>query len=270
MPRRPGVVDSEKYESARELRAAGHSLTAIANATGAAYSTVHRWTRDVRPDLARPAEHTEAIRRSRATATAALAEELERGGCGTPGCTDLDCPITYGLCHCGCGDLAPIAGMSERRRGFIRGEPHLFILGHNRRGLSPGPLSEEGRRILSATMTANRANGTISTARVAYGRHGSTRVFGREAAQRAAARGKKVGRKLNARQVERVNSRAEEIRRALPEVTDEQLVDLLIDRFKGREALTLPDGTRRGRRDTTYRAARQWVERRLKAAQAYT
>jgi hypothetical protein len=166
VPRRPGVVDSEKYERARELRAAGHSLAAIAKDTGAAYSTVHGWTRDVRPDLARSAEHTEAIRRGRERSVAGIADEIERGGCGTPGCPDPDCSRTYGLCHCGCGEAAPISGLTDRGRGYIEGKPHRFVLGHNRRGLSPAPLSEEGRRILSESMAAKRSDGTIGTAQL--------------------------------------------------------------------------------------------------------
>jgi hypothetical protein len=143
MPRRPGPFDTETYERARELRATGLSLPKIAEATGAVYSTVHRWTRDVRPDLARPPEHTEAIRRSRASVTATLAAEIDRGGCGTPGCPDPDCDIPRGQCHCRCGGLAPLATASERKRGYVRGEPLMFILGHNRRGFSPAPMSEE-------------------------------------------------------------------------------------------------------------------------------
>lgn len=196
MPRKPGAIDSEKYERARELREAGHSLTAIAKATGAAYSTVHRWTLDVRPDLARPAEHTEAIRQGRAQSVAGVAEEIDRGGCGTPGCPDHDCAITYGVCHCGCGEPAPISTMTERRRGFVRGEPHVFILGHNRRGFSPAPLSETGRRVLSETMTAKMNElhaDPVRKARWAHTRHGSTRFYGRANRELAAAKGNKVG-----------------------------------------------------------------------------
>jgi hypothetical protein len=36
------------------------------------------------------------------------------------------------------------------------GEPHVLILGHNRRGFSPAPLSDEGRRTLSVLMTTKR------------------------------------------------------------------------------------------------------------------
>jgi transposase len=111
---------------------------------------------------------------------------VELGVCGTPGCTDLACSILPGECHCGCGARTPIAGRHDRRHRRVKGEPCRFIVGHD-------VLSDEGRRTQSANMAAKRNDGTISTARVALARHGSTRVFGREAAERAAAKGKKAG-----------------------------------------------------------------------------
>jgi len=36
------------------------------------------------------------------------------------------------LCECGCGKLAPIAPFSNKRRGWVKGEPLRFIRGHNR------------------------------------------------------------------------------------------------------------------------------------------
>lgn len=38
--------------------------------------------------------------------------------------------IPYGYCHCGCGQLAPIAKKSNARNGHVRGEPVRFISGH--------------------------------------------------------------------------------------------------------------------------------------------
>lgn len=38
------------------------------------------------------------------------------------------------LCECGCGQPAPIATYTNRRRGYVRGRPRRFIHGHHRRG----------------------------------------------------------------------------------------------------------------------------------------
>jgi hypothetical protein len=35
------------------------------------------------------------------------------------------------LCECGCGQPAPIAKRTEIRRGYVKGQPTRFILGHN-------------------------------------------------------------------------------------------------------------------------------------------
>lgn len=36
-----------------------------------------------------------------------------------------------GLCHCGCGRLAPIAARTDTRAGWIKGEPKRYIVGHS-------------------------------------------------------------------------------------------------------------------------------------------
>lgn len=41
--------------------------------------------------------------------------------------------IPYGYCHCGCGQLAPIAKRNRKAEGAIKGEPKRFIHGHNPR-----------------------------------------------------------------------------------------------------------------------------------------
>jgi hypothetical protein len=43
------------------------------------------------------------------------------------------------LCECGCGQPAPIATTNDRARGWVKGQPKLFISGHCRRGV-PSPL----------------------------------------------------------------------------------------------------------------------------------
>lgn len=95
---------------------------------------------------------------------AIVADEVERGGCGTPGCDDPTCDVQYGECHCRCGMTAPLARQSERRRRHVRGEPHLYVRGHNRAGgtmraTDDGePLADAIRRSgLSAAEIARRA-----------------------------------------------------------------------------------------------------------------
>ncbi|MFA6167780.1 MAG: HNH endonuclease signature motif containing protein [Gemmatimonadaceae bacterium] len=38
-----------------------------------------------------------------------------------------------GLCECGCGQPAPLAGKTDRLSGRVKGEPQRFISGHGRR-----------------------------------------------------------------------------------------------------------------------------------------
>lgn len=44
---------------------------------------------------------------------------------------------SYGECECGCGQPAPVARQTDRRKGYVKGEPMRFISGHNKRG---GPM----------------------------------------------------------------------------------------------------------------------------------
>jgi len=39
-----------------------------------------------------------------------------------------------GYCQCGCGELAPIATMTDSRRGAIQGRPRVFKVGHATKG----------------------------------------------------------------------------------------------------------------------------------------
>ena len=34
-------------------------------------------------------------------------------------------------CECGCGELAPLAKQTYRKRGHIKGQPMKFVKGHN-------------------------------------------------------------------------------------------------------------------------------------------
>lgn len=41
--------------------------------------------------------------------------------------------VPYGYCHCGCGELAPIAGKAYIAKGLKKGDPFKYIQGHNGR-----------------------------------------------------------------------------------------------------------------------------------------
>lgn len=38
--------------------------------------------------------------------------------------------IPYGYCQCGCGQLAPVATVTSRTYGWVKGEPKRYVLGH--------------------------------------------------------------------------------------------------------------------------------------------
>jgi hypothetical protein len=42
--------------------------------------------------------------------------------------------IAFGYCHCGCGKQTKISARTHRRYGWVKGEPLLFINGHQSRG----------------------------------------------------------------------------------------------------------------------------------------
>lgn len=47
--------------------------------------------------------------------------------------------IPYGFCHCGCGQKTSLASQTHRAYGHIKGEPIVFIHGHNARGIKRSP-----------------------------------------------------------------------------------------------------------------------------------
>jgi hypothetical protein len=49
--------------------------------------------------------------------------------------------IPYGYCHCGCGQKTKIADSTDKRAGWIKGEPRRFLHGHWTR-LKWAPLAE--------------------------------------------------------------------------------------------------------------------------------
>lgn len=49
------------------------------------------------------------------------------------------------LCECGCGLPAPIATKTQTSKGYVKGQPHRFILGHHAR-----VMTDEHRRKIAA------------------------------------------------------------------------------------------------------------------------
>lgn len=49
--------------------------------------------------------------------------------------------VPYGYCACDCGEKTNLSSVTQRRSGWVAGEPMFFILGHSVRGrkLSPPP-----------------------------------------------------------------------------------------------------------------------------------
>jgi hypothetical protein len=55
-------------------------------------------------------------------------------------CSDLNCKIDKGLCHCGCGQPAPVAKKTTTRYGHIKGQPIRYINGHYQRSTRLSPV----------------------------------------------------------------------------------------------------------------------------------
>ena len=49
----------------------------------------------------------------------------------------VQCAVSVKLCECGCGKPAPLAKLTNRRLGYVKGQPVRFIKGHNRRHGQP-------------------------------------------------------------------------------------------------------------------------------------
>lgn len=41
--------------------------------------------------------------------------------------------VPYGRCHCGCGGTTKRASQNDLKKGYVKGEPIRYIVGHNRR-----------------------------------------------------------------------------------------------------------------------------------------
>jgi hypothetical protein len=48
-------------------------------------------------------------------------------------CRDPHCKISFGFCHCGCGEKTNIADRTSHKIGWVEGMPTRFVIGHSRR-----------------------------------------------------------------------------------------------------------------------------------------
>ena len=53
-------------------------------------------------------------------------------------------------CECGCGLMAPIAKLTNRRWGYVKGQPVRFVVGHNQHNMKTHSNSKDGRARHSA------------------------------------------------------------------------------------------------------------------------
>jgi hypothetical protein len=130
----PRALDPAKRTEARRLRTKGKSLSEIQNALGISYGSAQRFTRGVAPEKERAPEIRGKIAAAKRPRHDAWSATVTRGECCTAGCARAGCPIRYGECHCACGEKAPLATDDDRRRNYVRGEPRLYVQGHQRGG----------------------------------------------------------------------------------------------------------------------------------------
>jgi len=55
-------------------------------------------------------------------------------------CSDLNCKIDRGYCHCGCGLPAPLAKKTAKKYGHVKGESVRYINGHYQRSTRLSPV----------------------------------------------------------------------------------------------------------------------------------
>jgi hypothetical protein len=122
----PRALDPKKPVEARRLRKQGKSLSEIMRALNISYGSAHRFTKGVCPEKERPQEARAKISAVKVKAHEEWSSAVPRGKCDTPGCDRPGCGISYGDCHCGCDEKAPLATEDDRTRNKVRGEPHLY------------------------------------------------------------------------------------------------------------------------------------------------
>lgn len=54
--------------------------------------------------------------------------------------------IPVGLCQCGCGQTTQIAQWSRAARGWVKGQPKRYVMGHNNRGNFGNPITSDSWR----------------------------------------------------------------------------------------------------------------------------
>lgn len=85
----------------------------------------------------------------------------------TPGCT-----ISYGTCHCGCGQTTTVSDQTDTASGYTAGQPKRFIRGHSGRKITHG-LSVIDETLRTATCSicgpvSVSKRGSTSTGRVQW------------------------------------------------------------------------------------------------------
>jgi hypothetical protein len=55
-------------------------------------------------------------------------------------CSDLNCKVDRGYCHCGCGLPVPLAKKTAKKYGHVKGEPIRYINGHYQRSTRLSPV----------------------------------------------------------------------------------------------------------------------------------
>jgi hypothetical protein len=149
-------------------------------------------------------------------------------------------------------------GLLKAERRVIANEPHQIVARSEFERFN----AEEWPRIVARMGPGWPANWSVARCNAWDGRIG---------ARVAAERGKRLGRRLRQEDCQLVARKADELRQHKPDLASNDLIDALVVYFRGRDAVKHPDGSRRAKRDSRYRAARAWVTRRLDAVEkAYT
>jgi hypothetical protein len=72
-------------------------------------------------------------------------------------CSDVDCQIEEGLCHCRCGERAPLAKKTAKKYGHVKGEPVRYINWHYQRTNRLSPVGYVVNEVQPVTAKENAA-----------------------------------------------------------------------------------------------------------------